>query len=273
MPEKTHFRREKNMSRFIKQALVLGAVLPFGLAAHAQDAGFVQLTYGAINASNGYEDRTFTGLNSKFALSDSTSILFDLTRQNREENVTSYALGVEFSAGPGAVRVIVEGSNSDLGTAPDRKYALGYRYDAGPATGMIYDFELSRAEYINDITSTTLRGEMIKYFPPAPGGTYVITQLRAAVTEPSGAADMGYDVAGVVTVVTPGGINVGAELGFGQITYDLAPLAAVDNDYTAFKPFVSYRFTDNAEVILRGEFVETDLYDLQGASLGIRLGL
>lgn len=273
MPEKTHFRREKNMSRCIKQALLIGAVLPFGLAAQAQDAGFVQLTYGAINVSDGFEDRTFTGLNSKFALNDSTSILFDLTRQNREENVTSYALGVEFSAGPGAARVIVEASNSDLGTAPDRKYALGYRYDTGPATGIIYDVEISRAEYINDITSTTLRGELVKYFPPAPNGSFIITQLRGAVTEPSGAADLGYDVAGVVTLVTPGGLNVGAELGFGQITYDLAPLAAVDNDYTAFKPFVSYRFTDNAEVILRGEFVETDLYDLQGASLGIRLGL
>lgn len=261
------------MSRSIKQALVLGAVLPFGMAAQAQDAGFVQLTYGAINASNGYEDRTFTGLNSKFAFSDSVAVLFDLTRQNREENVTSYALGVEFSAGPGKARVIVEGSNSTLGTAPDRKYALGYRYDAGPASGMIYDLELSRAEYINDITSTTLRGELVKYFPPSASGSYVIAQLRAAVTEPSGAADLGYDLAGVVTLVTPGGLNVGAELGIGQITYDLAPLSAVNNDYTAFKPFVSYRFTDNAEVILRGEFVDTDLYNLEGASLGIRLGL
>lgn len=261
------------MSRLTTRALVIGALLPFGLAAHAQESGFVQLTYGAINVTDGYEDRTFTGLNSKFALNDSVAILFDLTRQNREENVTSYALGVEFSAGAGAARVMVEASNSDLGTAPDRKYALGYRYDTGPATGIIYDIELSRAEYINDITSTTLRGEMIKYFQPGANGSYFITQLRAAVTEPSGAADTGYDLAGVVTLVTPGGVNVGAELGLGQITYDNAPLTAVNNDYTAFKPFVSYRFTDNAEVILRGEFVNTDLYDLQGASLGIRLGL
>jgi hypothetical protein len=47
----------------------------------------------------------------------------------------------------------------------------------------------------------------------------------------------------------------------------------VNNDYTSFKPFVSYRFTEKAEVILRGEFVDTDLYDLEGASIGIKLGL
>lgn len=261
------------MSRALKQALLLGTFLPLAAVANAQDAGFVQLTYGAINVSDGFEDRTFTGLNSKFALNDRVAVLFDLTRQNREENVISYALGVEFSAGQGSVRAMVEASNSDLGTAPDRKYALGYRFDTGPDVGIIYDVEISRAEYIGDITSTTLRGEIIKYFPPGPNGSFIITQLRGAVTEPSGAADLGYDIAGVVTLVTPGGFNVGAELGLGQITYDLAPLSAVNNDYTSFKPFVSYRFTDNAEVILRGEFVETDLYDLQGASLGIRLGL
>lgn len=260
------------MSRTIKQALLLGALLPFGLAAQAQDAGFVQLTYGSLKVSNGYSDRDFIGLNSKFALSENTSLLFDLSRQDREENVTSIAVGAEFNAGPGALRFVVEGSNSDLGTAPDRKYTLGYRYTGDPSTGMVYDFEISRAEYDGNIDATTLRGELIKYYPEGANGSYLVTQLSASVTEPSGAADMGYDVAGVATLVT-GNLNVGAELGFGKITYDLAPLAPVNNDYTAFKPFVSYRFGGNAEVILRGEFVDTDLYDLEGASLGIKLGL
>ncbi|MFN5995961.1 MAG: hypothetical protein ACK47C_02915 [Paracoccaceae bacterium] len=260
------------MSRTIKQALLLGALLPFGLAAQAQEAGFVQLTYGSLKATNGYSDRDFIGLNSKFALSENTSLLFDLSRQDREENVTSIAVGAEFNAGPGALRFIVEGSNSDLGTAPDRKYTLGYRYTGDPSTGMVYDFEISRAEYAGNIDATTLRGELIKYYPEGANGSFLVTQLSASVTEPSGAADMGYDVAGVATLVA-GNLNVGAELGFGKITYDLAPLAPVNNDYTAFKPFVSYRFGGNAEVILRGEFVDTDLYDLEGASLGIKLGL
>lgn len=104
-------------------------------------------------------------------------------------------------------------------------------------------------------------------------GSFVVTQLGATVTEPSGSADIGYDVAAVATLVAPGGLSVGAEVGFGRISYDLAPLSEVNNDYTAFKPFVSYRFSDKAEVILRGEFVDTDLYDLEGASIGIRFGL
>jgi hypothetical protein len=260
------------MSRTIKQALLLGAMLPFGMAAQAQDAGFVQLTYGSIGATNGYSDRDFIGLNSKFALSESTSLLFDLSKQDREEDVTSIAVGAEFTAGPGAIRFIVEGSNSDLGTAPERKYTLGYRYTGDPASGMVYDFEINRAEYAGNIDATTLRGELIKYYPEGASG-YLVTQLSASVTDSSGAADMGYDVAGVATFVTKSGLNVGAELGFGKIAYDLAPLAPVNNDYTAFKPFVSYRFAGNAEVILRGEFVDTDLYDLEGASLGIKLGL
>lgn len=257
------------MSRTIRQALLLGVLVPFAVAAHAQDAGFVQLTYGSIKATNGYSDRDVIGLNSKFGLGGSTSLIFDLSKEDREEDVTFVSVGAEFSAGPGAVRFTIGGSNSDLGTAPDRKYALGYRYTA---PGMIYDFELSRSEYEGNIDATTLRGEMVKYYPENANGSYLVTQLSASVTEPSGAADMGYDVAGVATLVM-GNVNVGAELGFGQIAYDLAPLAPVNNDYTAFKPFVSYRFANNAEVILRGEFVDTDLYDLEGASLGIKLGL
>jgi hypothetical protein len=261
------------MSRTIKQALLLGAMLPFGMAAQAQDAGFVQLTYGSIGATNGYSDRDFIGLNSKFALSESTSLVFDLSKQDREEDVTSVAVGAEFTAGAGALRFIVEASNSDLGTAADKKYTLGYRYTGDPASGMIYDFEISRAEYSGNIEATTLRGEAIKYYPEGANGSYLVTQLSASVTDSSGGADMGYDVAGVATLVTAGGLSLGAELGFGKIAYDLAPLAPVNNDYTAFKPFVSYRFGGNAEVILRGEFVDTDLYDLEGASLGIKLGL
>lgn len=260
------------MSRIIRQALLLGAILPFGLAAQAQEAGFVQLTYGAIDATNGFSDRDYIGLNSKFAVSNNTSLLFDLTKEDREEDVTSFAVGAEFSAGPGTVRVVIGGSDSDLGTAPDRKYALGYRYTGDPASGMVYDFEISRSEYEGNIDATTLRGEVVKYYPANANGSYLVTQLSASVTEPSGAADMGYDVAGVATLVM-GKVNIGAEIGFGQIAYDLAPLAPVNNDYTAFKPFLSYRISDNAEVILRGEFVDTDLYDLEGASLGLKLGL
>lgn len=261
------------MSRTVTQALLVGAVLSFGAAVQAQDAGFIQLTYGSINASNGYSDRDFIGLNSRFAISSGTSILLDISRQDREEKVTSIGVGAEFSTGPGSLRFMVESSNSDLGTAPDWKYALGYRYNAGANSGMIYDFEVSRAKYEGGIDATSLRGEMIKYFPANANGSYVVTQLSASVTESSGNSDLGYDVAGVATLVTQGGLNIGAELGFGKIAYDLAPLAPVNNDYTAFKPFVSYRFAGNAEVILRGEFVNTELYDLEGASIGIKLGL
>jgi hypothetical protein len=261
------------MNKTNRHALLVAAFVPFGFAANAQDAGFVQLTFGHIDLSAGYADRDFVGLNSRFAINSNTALLFDLTRQDREEDVTSVGVGAEFSVGAGKLRAIFETSNSDLGTAPDQKYTLGYRYDAGPATGMIYDVEVSRAEFAGDISSSTLRGELVKYFPPGPGGSYLIGQLRAAVTDASGNADLGYDVAAVATVVTPSGLNIGAEIGFGKIAYDLAPLAPVNNDYTAFKPFVSYRFTDNAEVILRGEFVDADLYELKGASLGIRIGL
>lgn len=259
------------MSRTIKQALILGALLPFGLAANAQDAGFVQLTYGSIDATNGFSDRDYIGLNSRFVLNSGTAILMDITKQDREEKVTSISLGAEFSAGSGSLRFVVDHSNSDLGTAPDWKYALGYRYNAGAST--IYDFELSRSNYEGDIEATSLRGEVVKYFPEMANGSYFVTQLSAAIVDNSGSADMGYDVAAVATLVTPSGLNIGAELGFGQIAYDLAPLAPVNNDYTAFKPFVSYRFSEKAEVILRGEFVDTDLYDLEGASIGLKLGL
>ena len=268
------FRLEMMMTkRTLRQAFLVGTLVPFGFAAQAQDAGFVQLTYGSINVSDGYSDRDYVGLNSRFVMTSNFALLLDVTRQDREENVTSVSVGAEISVGPGKLRALFDTSDSDLGTAPDRKYALGYRYDAGPATGMIYDLELSRAEYAGDINATTLRGEAVKYYPPGPGGAYIIGQLRAAVTRPSGNADLGYDVAGVATIVTPGGLNIGAEIGFGKISYDLAPLAAVNNGYTAFKPFVSYRISDTAEVILRGEFVNSDLYELQGASIGIRLGL
>ncbi|MFM7334138.1 MAG: hypothetical protein ACKO2N_05695 [Tabrizicola sp.] len=259
------------MSRALKQALLLGTFLPLAAVANAQDTGFVQLTFGSIDVTNGYSDRDFIGLNSRFVLSSGTAILLDVTKQDREEKVTSVGVGTEFSTGAGKLRILLEHSDSDIGAAPDWKYAVGYRFNANDST--IYDIELSRARYEGGVSSTSVSGEVVKYFPAMANGSFIVTQLGATLTEPSGSADMGYDVAAVATLVSPGGLNIGAELGFGRISYDLAPLSAVNNDYTAFKPFLSYRVSDNAEVILRGEFVDTDLYDLEGASIGFKLGL
>jgi hypothetical protein len=218
-----------------------------------------------------FADRDFLGLNSRFELNADTAILLDITRQDREEKVTSVGLGAEITSGSGKLRFGLEHSDSDIGAAPDWKYFVGYRFNADEST--IYDIELSRAKYEGDVSSTSVGGEMIKYFPAMANGSFIVSQLGATVTKSSGNADVGYDIAGVATLVTPGGLNIGAELGFGRISYDLAPLSEVNNDYKAFKPFVSYRISENAEVILRGEFVDTDLYNLEGASIGFKLGL
>lgn len=259
------------MSRTLKQALLVGTFLPLAAVANAQDTGFVQLTYGSINVSNGYADRDFIGLNSRFQLNPDTALTLDITRQDREEEVTSVGVGAELASGSGKLRFGLEHSDSDIGAAPDWKYFVGYRFNANDST--IYDIELSRARYEGGVSSTSVGGEMVKYFPAMANGSFIVTQLGATLTDNSGAADMGYDVAAVATLVSPSGLNIGAEIGFGQISYDLAPLAAVNNDYTAFKPFVSYRFSERGEVILRGEFVDTDLYNLEGASIGIKFGL
>jgi hypothetical protein len=88
--------RSENMTRAIRQAILLGTILPMASVASARDSGFVQLTYGSINVSNGYANRDFIGLNSRFELSSGTALLLDVTRQDREEKVTSVAVGTEF---------------------------------------------------------------------------------------------------------------------------------------------------------------------------------
>lgn len=149
------------MTRAIRQAILLGTILPMASVASAQDSGFVQLTYGSINVSNGYANRDFIGLNSRFELSSGTALLLDVTRQDREEKVTSVAVGTEFSAGSGKLRFVIEHSDSDIGAAPDWRYAFGYRFNANDST--ILDFELSRSKYEGDVSSTSLSGEVIVF--------------------------------------------------------------------------------------------------------------
>jgi YaiO family outer membrane protein len=165
---------------------------------------------------------------------------------------------------------MVGGSDSDLGIYPEWTLSIGYEYVTPPESGMIYRVGLSYAEFANDTETTTLSGELVRYFPAFSDGSYLVGQLGGRVVASEPGSEMGWDTSGALTYVQPGGWSVGLAAGMGTIDYQPFAAAPVNNNFVSIRPFVSREFAPGQGIILSVEYVDTDTYDISGMSIGLK---
>lgn len=250
-------------------ALALG----IGFAGAAGAQGNVLLTFGALDASGAAVDRSYASLAASMGLGRAATLHFELAAQSREEDAGYVALGLSRDFGGGSsAKLLIGTSDSALGIYPELAVDASYQFDTGPGIGRLYRLGVAYGDYAPGNTSTRLSGEVVQYFPPRADGSYFVGQLGGALTLADPGSELGWEVSAVGTLVRPGGTALGLELAAGSMAYDLIPAIPVTNNFYAVRPFVSFSVTDRAEIILRGEYINSDLYDLSGASLGVKLG-
>lgn len=251
----------------------LALLLGLGLGSTAAAEGEALFSFGMLNASGGPADRSFGSLALTMAAGSRTTLHFETAYQSREEDAGYVAVGLSRDFGNGgSARFLIGTSNSALGIYPELALDASYQYDAGPQQGRLYRVGVVYDDFAPGNSSTRLRGEVVQYFAPRSDGSYFVGQLGGTLTFAEPGSETGWEVSAVGTMANPGGTSVGVELSAGTMAYDLIPAIPVANNFYAIRPFVSFALGSQSEVILRGEYVDSELYNLAGASIGFKLG-
>lgn len=259
------------------RALFLASTAPLFLlgvnaASAAEAKSEITIQGGFLNTDVALSDREFYSISGVTRMSGGPDLKFEIAHQRREENATYAAFGAEFDIDAGgSLGISFGGSNSDLGILPDWLAELSYERDLGAEQGILLRSRLSYAEYAGGIDETRVGGEIVKYFPAFGDGSYVIGQFGAVGTWVNSGADFGWEATASVNYVKPSGLSMGVSVSSGEMAYDTTLAAVVENSFIAIRPSISYRVSDNAEVFLRGEYIDADLYTFKGASVGVKV--
>lgn len=249
------------------------ALLGSASAAAAQDGGSVTVTFGALDVDGGgLPDRQSAALLLTQPVSSETTLRFEIAAQAREEDAQFFGFGVRQELGGGSsLDLSASVSNSSEGIYPERALTLGYEFVTPPETGLVYRASLGYADFAADRTSLTARGEVVRFFPANPDGSFFVGQLGAVAVQSQPGAEIGYEVNAAGTLVRPDGWSFGLALATGTIGYEAFPGTDVANDFYSVRPFVSRRFDNGTEVTLGLEYVEAETFSLMGGSLGVKL--
>lgn len=251
-----------------KTALITAAIFAAG-AAQAEGNGV--FTLGNVNVDAGQEDRTVAGAQGVIYRENGMGMHYDLSTINSDSEDTLYAgVGLSSDLGNGLRgKVMLGGSGSDEGYFPTLRVDGEIEKNFGADRGLIARAGLTYSEYEGDSEEARIRGEIVHYGKPNSSGTYVVNQVGISFGTSLGEHTNGWESNISTTYIMANGWSAGLGVSAGQIAYDTQLGAAVENDFWAVRPQVGYRINDQYEVFARGEYVDTDAYDLKGATLGL----
>lgn len=256
------------MKRLVKFMIAATTALS-ALPALAQDNGRASLTFGHLNVDSGLQDRSSVALTGAFNVSQETELLFDISRQEREEDATYVSAGVSQKFGNKTGRLVFGTSTQNAGILPEFFVEGGLTVDAGPQSGVLYTATASHARYRNGSDLTRLGGEVVKYHKPNQSGGYFITQANAFLSNANPGGNTGWEVGGAITYVSGQSWTVGASGSLGNSAYEAATRTTVENRFWSVRPFVTYDLGQSTTLVMRGEYVDSDLFNIQGGSIGV----
>ena len=261
-----------------KPYTVLLAML-VGSAAQAQESAFVEgntiLTLGSYDLNQGQPDRDVFGAQGNYFRNDGLGLHFDIAGLSSDVEDTAYlGFGVSTEIGPDLrAKAMIGGSGSDFGYFPEVFVDGELEKDFGSDRGIVLRGGLSYSKYNSNTEEARLRGQAVRYGKPNAGGGYFVQQAELSVASSLDSGTTGGEASAAFTYISQQGWNAGLGIAAGRIAYDQQLGEAVENDFWAVRPNLGYRVSNRAEVFLRAEYVDTELYDLRGVTLGLNFSL
>ena len=244
--------------------------LVLAVPATAQEtSGRAALTFGYLNVDSGLQDRRTTALNGAATVSDDIEILFDITRQEREEDATYFAAGISRKFGDTTGRLTFGTSTTNTGILPEFFVEGAVTVDNGPEAGTLFTVLASHSKFRNGSDVTRIGGEAVKYYDPNENGGYVITQANAFLSNANPGGNTGWEIGGAITYVSGQSWTLGASGSLGNSAYEALTTTTVENRFWSVRPFFTYDLGDSTTLVMRGEYVKSDLFDIQGGSIGV----
>lgn len=257
------------MNRFLKLIVAATAAFSAHSAVAQESVGRASLTFGQLNLDSGLQDRQTTSLTGAVSVAPNTELLFDISRQQREEDATYFAAGLSQKFGDTTGRLTFGTSTTNTGILPEFFVEGALTVDSGPEAGTLFTVLASHSRYRNGSDVTRLGGEVVKYYDPNANGGYFITQANAFLSNANPGGNTGWEIGGAVTYVSGQSWTLGASGSLGNSAYEAATRTTVENRFWSIRPFVTYDLGDSTTIVMRGEYVDSDLFKIQGGSIGV----
>ena len=227
---------------------------------------------GHYGVTNGISDRDFSGIMVNLSNGVGNGLHVEAAWQWREEDSGLVSVGYSWELVEDLrAKISVGSSSQNDGIFPEVLARVGLTYDSGPDVGLVSSIGLTASSYRNGATTTMLQGGIVKYFSANEFGSYVVGQVDGNVTWAQPGSNLGWEVSGGLTLVNPSGLNFGLQAALGLTAYDTIAVSNVQNRFRSVRPSVSYRLNDKTEIFARGEFMDSELYDLSGIFVGLKL--
>ena len=236
--------------------------------------GDVLATGTALGVTNGFSSRFAAGLNANFNAPG-----FEVHVQGnglwQEESAAFFAGGFSVPITPNLKSTVLAGtSTANQGILPQLYLYGKLAYATPPDVGVIIAPAFTYRSYRNGVQESVPRLELIYYLPPSPSGSFVLLQAFGSVAFVSPGYHTGFEVSGAVSYNVPRKWSLGIE-GFGGVmAYDnilCVTACGIQNGFIGARPKLTLFATDTIEVILRGEIVRTDFYNMYGGTLGVKV--
>ena len=263
----------------MKTTMTMVIALTVAGAAIAQEQGFTRgntiVSLGSANLDQGQPDRNNLGVQGNYFRQDGLGLHFDVAGVDSDVEDTGYvAVGASRDIGQGLrLKGMIGGSDSEFGYFPKYHVDAELEKDLGTASGIILRGGLSYSKYDNDTEEGRLRGHAVRYGSPLANGGYFVQQVGLSVSSSFDDGTTGGEASASVTYVDQSGWSAGLGIAGGRIAYDQELGAAVENDFWAIRPTFGYQVSKNTELFVRGEYVDTELYNLTGVTLGLNFTL
>ncbi len=263
----------------MKYAITALVAAALGSSAYAQESKFESgntvFWIGTSDLDEGQSDRDYVGAQGNFFRTDGLGLHFDLAGLSSDLEDTVYgAFGVSKDVGADLrAKLLLGGSDSEDGFFPEYKIDGELEKNFGAEDGLVLRGGLTYSKYDNDAEEARLRGQVVRYTDPLSNGGYFVQQGDLSVSTSLDSNTTGWEIGFGATYVDAAGWNAGLGISAGRIAYDQQIGAAVENDFWAVRPSIGYRISKNSELFLRAEYVDTELYDLKGATFGLNINL
>jgi len=232
------------------------------------------LTGSYLGVTKGFSDRSAVGLQVDGFHRSGWGYHVEGAGQFREEDGAYFAGGFSYAFSPSVRAKLVVGSSSrNWGILPSFAAIGSVEFKSDPSIGLVLTPSVAYRKYRNGIEEVTPKLDLSKYFAPFANGAYIVGQVGAAAISANPGSNVGYELSGGLTYVMPSSYSVGVEVFGGQMAYDVllpaGPNASVKNRFVGVRPKVGFNLTQTIELFVRGEFVNTQYYDVRGGTLGL----
>jgi hypothetical protein len=257
-----------------RQALIAAGLIAAALpsAAAAREKNHILAYVAMLDPNGSLQTRTYAGAFVNLYNENNVGLHADVVHVEREEDATFFSVGVSVPVSRHVrPRLMLGSSTNNQNILPDVYAGLSVEIRPGEQSGWIVTPGIAWRHYRSGLSETIGTLGVTRYFnvPWDRNGYYAVQASVAASVSDRDSVRASLN-AGLQTV-RRSGVIIGFNAEGGSLVSDAVHGADYQGRYFALRPNLAVPIGGHLQLITRGEYVDTELYDAVGGLAGIKV--